>query len=161
VSEIAGLNIANVKCEGKRPHIYVPKEIAKRNKPRKVPLWWDGSTLAELAAWKAERLNLGGKSDSSFVCAQSKAVQGKRLSIRNVQFRWQAAIKVLGKERADNLSIHSGRHSFCSHAIAGGRTVVEVQNAAGHAGLNTLTIYAHLVEDDDEAVGNLFDFAAK
>src|SRR5947207_15602191 len=56
VSEIVGLTLANVKLEGKRPHIYVPKAIAKREKARTVPLWWDGATLAALGEWKQERL---------------------------------------------------------------------------------------------------------
>ncbi len=33
VSEVVGLTLSNVKLVGKRPHIYVPKAIAKRNHP--------------------------------------------------------------------------------------------------------------------------------
>jgi len=33
--------------------------------------------------------------------------------------------------------IHHGRHTFISHALAGGRTLAEVKAAAGHAGLLT------------------------
>ncbi len=50
VSEIVGLTLANVKTEGKRPHIYIPKTIGKGGKARRVPLWWDQSTLADLRA---------------------------------------------------------------------------------------------------------------
>ena len=55
VSEIVGLAVSNVKLTGKRPHLYVPKAIAKRQQARRVPLWWDAGTLADLEAWKQER----------------------------------------------------------------------------------------------------------
>ncbi len=159
VSEIVGLTLANVKTAGKRPHIHVPAAIAKRHKARKVPLWWDAATLACLNAWKAERLAQGATGDSPLVCSQSKGTQGKPLSVRNAQARWKAAIKVLGAERQALLSIHCGRHSFCSHALAGGRSLAEVRDAAGHSNISTTSIYLHAVHDDDEETGNLFDFA--
>jgi site-specific recombinase XerD len=40
--------------------------------------------------------------------------------------------------------------------LYGGRSVVEVQSAAGHSSLATTSIYAHLIEDEDEQIGNLF-----
>jgi integrase/recombinase XerD len=159
VSEIVGLTLANVKLAGQRPHIYIPAAIAKRNKARKVPLWWDAATLASMVAWKAERTVQGATGNSPFVCSQSISTQGKPLSVRNAQARWKAAIKVLGTERQAMLSIHCGRHSFCSHALAGGRTLPEVRDAAGHANISTTSIYLHAVHDDDEQVGSLFDFS--
>lgn len=160
VSEIVGLSLANVKTEGKRPHVHVPASVAKRGKARKVALWWDGATLAAFREWKAERLGQGADSKAPFVCSQSKGTQGKALSVRNAQARWKASIKVLGSERQSVLSIHCGRHSFCSHALAGGRTLPEVRDAAGHANVSTTSIYLHAVRDDDEQVGNLFAFAS-
>lgn len=159
VSEIVGLSLANVKTEGKRPHIHVPASIAKRRKARKVPLWWDAATLAALRDWKAERIGQGADSNAPLVCSQSKGTTGKPLSVRNAQARWKASTKVLGAERQSTLSIHSGRHSFCSHALAGGRTLPEVRDAAGHANVSTTSIYLHVVRDDDETVGDLFAFA--
>lgn len=159
VSEIVGLSMANVKLAGKRPHIHVPAVIAKRHKARKVPLWWDAGTLAALDAWKRERESQGASGADPFVCSQSAGTQGKPLSVRNAQARWKATVKVLGDERRASLSIHSGRHSFCSHALAGGRSLAEVRDAAGHANISTTSIYLHAVRDDDEQVGNLFDFA--
>jgi integrase len=61
VSEIVGLTLANVRLAGQRPHLYVPKAIAKRGKARRVPLWWDAATLADLLAWKVERVQQGAK----------------------------------------------------------------------------------------------------
>jgi site-specific recombinase XerC len=159
VSEIVGLTLSNVKTAGQRPHIHIPAAIAKRHKGRKVPLWWDSATLASLEAWKVEREAQGAEGADLFVCSQSKSTRGKALSVRNAQARFKHAIKVLGVERRASLSIHCGRHSFCSHALAGGRSLAEVRDAAGHANVATTSIYLHAVGDDDEEMGNLFDFA--
>jgi integrase/recombinase XerD len=150
VSEIVGLSMNNMKLDGKRPHIHVPAAIAKRRKARKVPLWWDAANLAALDAWKRERKSEGAEGDDSFADVPS---------VRACQYRFKTAIKALGKERQSTLSIHCGRHSFCSHALAGGRQGAEVRDAAGHANISTTSIYAHVVTDDDEELGNLFTFA--
>ena len=165
-SEIVGLTLSNVKLTGKRLHIYVPRAIAKRHQARRVPLWWDAGTLADLEAWKQQRAAQGATGADPFVCSQARGNHhktgepsfGKPLTARNAQARWKAAIKCLGPERVEVLSIHCGRHSFCSHALAGGRSVAEVRDAAGHANVSTTSIYLHSVVDDDEQVGNLFDF---
>jgi integrase len=166
VSEIAGLRLGDVHVLGDRPHIAVRKAIAKGKKSAKrgdrkaraVPLWWDRATLADLEAWKSERMTVGAKVSDPFVCAQSKSTAGKPLSSRNLQNRWRAAIKVLGAERSKDLSIHCGRHSFCSHSLAGGRTIVDVRDAAGHASISTTSVYLHVVSDDDDTPGDLFNF---
>lgn len=158
VSEIVGLSLANVKVESARPHIHVPAAIAKRGKARKVPLWWDAATLAEIAAWKAERIEQGASPSDPFVCSQAKGTQGKALVARNAQNRWKKCVKVLGAERQAMLSIHCGRHTFVSMSLAGGRSLAEVRDAAGHANISTTSIYVHVVQDDGQ-VGNLFSFA--
>lgn len=158
VSEIVGLSLANLKLEGDRPHIHIPQAIAKRHKARKIPLWWDSGTLAALKTWKQERQASGASGNAPLVCSLSRATFGKALSVRNAQARWKAAIKVLGAERRATLSIHCGRHSFCSHAIAGGRSLTEVRDAAGHSNISTTSIYLHAVCDDSEKIGELFNF---
>ncbi|MBX3440863.1 MAG: site-specific integrase [Planctomyces sp.] len=83
---------------------------------------------------------------------------GKPLTDRNAQTRFKTAIRCLGPDRVKVLSIHCGRHSFVSHALAGGRTLAEIRDAAGHANVSTTSIYLHTVRNDDEPVGTLFDF---
>ena len=175
-SEIAGLKLPNIKLSRRKPNIYIPKAIAKRKKQRLVPLWWDRSTLDDIMAWKNERMAQGTESGDYFVCAQSKSTLGQSLHRINIRHRFQVACRVLGKERlviaeeayADDsskngksyfkhLTIHHGRHSFCSHALAGGRSLAEVRDAAGHADISTTSVYTHVVADDG-AVGSLFDF---
>jgi len=178
-SEIAGLKIQNIKLGGKKPNIYVPKSIAKRKKQRSVPIWWDRGTLDDISAWRDERREgQGAESGDYFVCAQSKSTLGQPLHRINVRHRFQVACRVLGAERLvigqeeysdealkhgesynKQLTIHDGRHSFCSHALAGGRSLAEVRDAAGHSSIATTSVYTHVVGGDEE-VGNLFDFAA-
>ena len=53
VSEIALLSLSNVRTSQVKPHINLPKQIAKRRKHRVVPLWIDRGTLEDLRAWKS------------------------------------------------------------------------------------------------------------
>jgi integrase/recombinase XerD len=160
-SEIAGLTLADVQVDSTRPNIRVRKEIAKGHKPRKVPLTWDAGTLADLREWKRHRREQGAGENDRFVCSQHKDALGHALDRRNLRKRFKAACKVLGSERRAELTIHHGRHSFISHALHGGRSVVEVRAAAGHSSLSTTSLYTHLVDDDDGTVGNLFDFSGR
>lgn len=175
-SEIAGLRLQDIKTSVAQPYIYIAKAIAKRNKARKVPLWWDRSTLDDLIRWKAERQQQGAQATDYFVCVQSKRCFGQKLCRNNVRRRFQVACRALGTERLvigqdtygataqkqgqfynKQLTIHHGRHSFCSHALAGGRSLAEVRDAAGHADISTTGLYAHIVQDGG-ATGHLFEF---
>jgi integrase/recombinase XerD len=156
-SEIAGLTIADVQLDNSRPSIRIRREIGKGHKARKVPLTWDAGTLADLVEWKRFRRDQGAADDDRFVCSQHCDSLGNPLDRRNLRKRFRVSCKVLGRERQAELTIHDGRHSFVSHALHGGRSVVEVRAAAGHSSLATTSIYAHLVDTDDK-VGNLFDF---
>jgi integrase len=154
-SELCGLTLDNVRTDTSRPHIRVPKAIAKGRKARVVPLSFDAGTLADLREWKQYRASQGATGSDSFLCSQSKRSFGKPIDRRNARKRYKAACRCLGAARVAEITIHHGRHSFVSHALHGGRSPVEVQQAAGHASLAVTTIYAHLV-DEDEQVGNLF-----
>ena len=143
-----------------------------------MPIWWDRGTLDDISAWREERRGQGDESGDYFVCAQSKSTLGQPLHRINIRHRFQVACRVLGEERlvigqeeySDEaqkqgksykklLTVHHGRHSFCSHALAGGRSLAEVRDAAGHSSIATTSVYTHVVGSDEE-VGNLFDFAA-
>jgi integrase len=57
---------------------------------------------------------------------------------------------------ASDANLSHGRHTFISHALAGGRTLGEVKAAAGHASLLTTSVHLHVVLDEREQVGELF-----
>lgn len=152
-SEVADLQIADVRVELKRPHLRIRTGASKGGRPRTVPLWWDAGTLRDLAAWKAERLGQDAEHDSPLVAN----CRGTRLSRHTLRKRFRTACKALGPERLTTLTIHHGRHTFISHALAGGRTLAEVRDAAGHANVSITSGYLHVVVDDTE-VGSLFEF---
>ena len=145
-SELNRLTLANVRLSS-RPAIRVPASIGKGGKARTVPLNWDAGTLADLTAWKSLREVQGASANDLFICTKS----GGQIDRRAARKAFQAACRVLDRP----VTIHDGRHSFVSHALHAGRTVVEAREAAGHSTIATTSIYAHLVEDDG-TVGNLF-----
>jgi len=156
VSEIAALRLTDVFVGAGRPHLRIRPEGAKGNRPRVVPLWWDAATLDDLAAWKREREEHGARPDDHVVCCLWPSRYGQPLIRHTIRERFRTACKPLGLERLRNLTIHHGRHTFISHALAGGRTLAEVRMAAGHSSLVTTSIYLHIAVDDDATPGNLF-----
>ena len=83
----------------------------------------------------------------------------KVFSRHTLRKRFRTACKVLGTERLESLTIHHGRHTFISHALAGGRSLAEVRDSAGHCNVSITSGYLHVAVDDEMDVGNLFRFA--
>ena len=79
----------------------------------------------------------------------------KTFSRHTLRKRFRTAWKVLGAARLESLTIHHGRHTFFSHALAGGRSLAEVRDAAGHCNVSITSGYVHVAVDDD-VLGNLF-----
>jgi integrase len=155
VSELIGLRIADVRVGVEKPYILVRAEVAKRHKARRVPLWWDQGTLDDLTAWRDLRVEQGAASAAPFVCSQAERTRGRSLDRQNARARFKVACRVLGRDRVAGLTIHHGRHTFASFALARGVSPVAVQQALGHSSLSVTNVYAHLL-DEDGADGNLF-----
>ena len=113
-------------------------------------------TLDDLAAWKAERARLGAKAEEPLLVSAQDGRESKVFSRHTLRKKHRTACRVLGAERLEGLTIHHGRHTFISHALAGGRTLAEVRDAAGHANVSITSTYLH-VAVEDESVGRLFD----
>lgn len=157
VSEIAALQLDDVRVDSGRPHIRVRPEGAKRGRGRIIPLWWDAGTLDDLKEWKRDREGSGARSHEPFICCLKPARRGEPLIRHTIRERFRTECKVLGLERLKMLTIHHGRHTFVSHTLAGGRSLAEVKAAAGHTTLVTTSVYLHIAVDDDAEVGRLFD----
>lgn len=157
VSEIAGLRLSDLRTDLTRPHIRIRRGAAKGGHPRVVPLWWDAGTLRDLNEWKQERLGQDQDPDALVVACQQGKRLGTRLSRHTLRKRFRTACRALGLDRLRTLTIHHGRHTFISHALAGGRTLAEVRDAAGHANVSITSTYLH-VAVEDQTVGNLFLF---
>ena len=155
-SEIGAVRLGDVVLARRRPHIHLPKSAGKRNQARRVPLWWDAGTLADIAAWVEERARQGACGDDLLICSMQADKRGRRLSRQAIRARFRTACKSLGPERLQDLTIHHGRHTFISHALAGGRTLAEVRDAAGHSNISITSAYLHVAVDDDGEPGQLF-----
>jgi integrase/recombinase XerD len=147
-SEIANLQNGDVRTEASRPHIRIRVGASKGGRPRMVPLWWDAGTLEDLKTWKRD---CGGEGDQFIAPLHDD----KPFSRHTLRKRYRTACRVLGAERLETLTIHHGRHTFISHALAGGRTLAEVRDAVGHANVSITSAYLHVAVEDD-SVGSLF-----
>lgn len=149
--EIAGLELRDFQVEGERPYIHIRRDNTKgkeeKRRARKVPLWWDQGTRECLHQWLTARTCQGATGSDPYVCSIGKRRSGSRLSPVAVSRRWETAIRILGS-RASDLTIHCGRHTFISHALAGGHSLPAVRDAAGHANIATTSIYLHAIEED-------------
>ncbi len=174
VSEATGLRLRDISVNVDRPRIKVPAAVAKGRKVRRtngkavkvgsravareVSLLWDTGTLADLRSWKEFRERQGASANDLYLCSQQATAFGKRLDRRNARSRFIAACGVLGRDRAAEITIHHGRHSYISHALAGGKSLAEVAASAGHANITITAIYTHVAVDDDGQIGSLFSF---
>jgi integrase len=90
------------------------------------------------------------------VCCVLEYRRGRPIQRAAIRRRFISERKVLGLARLRTLTIHHGRHTFISHALAGGRTLAEVRAAAGHLNVAITSGYLHVVVEGDEEVGELF-----
>lgn len=77
VSEIAGLQVSDVRVETSRPHLRIRRGASKGGRPRVVPLWWDSGTLRDLAEWKT----------SGWIAVQGPRSRSSPRSVRTVANR--------------------------------------------------------------------------
>jgi integrase len=158
-SEIAQLQVGDVRTEVARPHIHIRVGASKGGKSRTVPLWWDAGTLANLGEWGKWRIDCDAAADQPLVASLRKGQSATSLSRHTLRKRFRTACKILGAERLQSLTIHHGRHTFISHALAGGRTLAEVRDAVGHGNISITSQYIHSGLDTNSTIGNLFEIA--
>lgn len=101
----------------------------------------------------------GGAGNNALLCVQAHR-RGQGLQRAAVRRRFLSACWVLGRERVRTLTIHHDRHTFISHALAGGRSLAEVRAAAGHVNVAVTSAYLYIVVEEHEAVGELFRFGS-
>ena len=120
----------------------------------------NGLTLGELGPnpleFRVDRLRAGAEYDEPFQASLIPGRAVKTFSRHTLRKRFRTACKVLGAARLETLTIHHGRYMFISHAQAGGKSLAEVRDAAGHANVSITSGYLHVAVDDEAGVGNLF-----
>lgn len=148
--EICGLRIKDLVLKGAAPTLRVRKEYGKGKKARRVSLDWDRGTLEDIREWVKFRVEVQGAQPSDRVVVVQRCGKLTPLRENKVASRWKTAIKCLGPERVSQLSIHTGRHTFSSHATARGWTSGDVRDALGHASISTTNRYVHGQVDTPE-----------
>jgi integrase/recombinase XerD len=131
VSEAAGLLLMNVHLGEK-----ILIVTGKGNKERMVPFGGDAWT------WLSEWINHARPEivKSAAIPTVFVNYQGKPLSRKGIWKRFQE-IEIRAGLFA---KVHTLRHSFATHLLAGGADLRTVQELLGHADLSTTQIYTHV-----------------
>tara|TARA_B100000686_G_scaffold342358_1_gene421348 strand:+ start:393 stop:1073 length:681 start_codon:yes stop_codon:yes gene_type:complete len=166
--EARQITLDDLCLDGPRPHVRVRKEVAKTKSERRAPAWWDATTLEDLRWAKEWRAQHHGRTGGDTILSGRT---GEPFTKRRLAWRWCSLVRRLCgcKKSSSNhdagchmaaLVPYCGRHTFASMALHGGRTLVEVRDAMGHASIATTNTYLHVpVEDGDPELGSLFDFS--
>jgi integrase len=105
--------------------------------------------------WRADRAARGAKGVDPFVAPLQAGREALTFSRHTLRKRFRTACRVSGKERLKHLTIHHGRHSFISRALACERTLADVRDAAGHSDVTITSGYLHVAVEEN-GVGALF-----
>jgi integrase len=137
-------------------HAAIAEGPPKSGKPRVVAI--DPATVALLRAWKRDR----GLLQLSF--AQPDAIvfgnlEGQHLGPERVTRNFGEAVARCRKEHPELpvITLHGLRHTHVSVLLSSGVPVKTVSSRVGHSSpLITMSIYAHLMDGDDESASDLF-----
>ena len=151
-SEIAKLQVGDVRTGiGAAAHPHSQRRFERRTATHGSVLVGRGD-VGRFAAWKADRVRSGADFNEPFLASLIPGRTAKTFSRHTLRKRFRTACKVLGAARLEGLTIHHGRHTFISHALAGERTLAEVRDAAGHANVSITSGYLHIAVDDETAL---------
>jgi integrase/recombinase XerD len=114
----------------------VIRVLGKRRKERLVPFGeaaasWLGRYLDEGRPSLAKR----GRSDRVFLNQAGKGISRKGIWKRFDGFRQLSGVEA---------KVHTFRHSFATHLLAGGADLRTVQELLGHSDISTTQIYTHI-----------------
>jgi len=132
VSEVVGLDLGHI-----FPDEMVLRVLGKGDKERYVPLgeeaaWWLQSYISQA---RPRLCHQDRKTDACFLNRR-----GSRLTRKGMWKRFREAADLAGVQG----KIHTLRHSFATHLLAGGADLRSVQELLGHADIATTQIYTHL-----------------
>jgi len=131
VSEAATLTFDGLFLEEK-----VVRVLGKRRKERIIPFGDDAA--AALARYLSEARPLlakGSRSDRVFLNRAGKGISRKGIWKRFDLIRQSAGVEA---------KVHTFRHSFATHLLAGGADLRTVQELLGHTDISTTQIYTHV-----------------
>jgi len=138
ISEAAGLTFDSLFLKER-----ILRVVGKRRKGRIVPFGEDAARwLTAYLETARPVLAKGRRSDRVFLNHQGKGISRKGVWKRFSKLRSLSGVE--GK-------VHTLRHSFATHLLAGGADLRTVQELLGHSDIATTQIYTHV---DPEALGD-------
>jgi len=133
ISEAAGLTFQQLYLEEKLLRV-----LGKRRKERLVPFGEEAlSWMTRYLTEARPLLEKHGKSDFVFLNQEGKGISRKGIWKRFSQIRAKSGVKA---------KVHTFRHSFATHLLAGGADLRTVQELLGHTDIATTQIYTHIDE---------------
>jgi integrase/recombinase XerD len=133
ISEAAGLTFQQLYLEEKLLRV-----LGKRRKERLVPFGEEAlSWMMRYLTEARPLLEKHGKSDFVFLNQEGRGISRKGIWKRFSQIRTKSGVKA---------KVHTFRHSFATHLLAGGADLRTVQELLGHTDIATTQIYTHIDE---------------
>ncbi len=135
ISEAASLNFDSLYLSERFIRV-----MGKRRKERMLPFGEEALTwLRRYLDEGRPSLEHGKRSDRVFLNRAGRGISRKGVWKRFSELRLASGVD--GK-------VHSLRHSFATHLLAGGADLRTVQELLGHADISTTQIYTHVDADD-------------
>ncbi|MCR4715121.1 MAG: tyrosine recombinase [Treponemataceae bacterium] len=138
ISEASGLLLQNVHIEERLLWVR-----GKGDKERLAP--FGGEALKWLSLWLSDgRPSIVGSRAVPWVFVN---YQGKQFSRKGIWKRFKELEAQVGLDA----KVHTLRHSFATHLLAGGADLRSVQELLGHSDLSTTQIYTHVSSEELQA----------
>ena len=134
ISEAAGLTFDRLYLKERLLRV-----LGKRKKERLIPFGDDARFWLDRYLEEARpHFEKGRKSDLVFLNQE-----GKGISRKGIWKRFSGIRAVSGV----SAKVHTFRHSFATHLLAGGADLRTVQELLGHSDISTTQIYTHIEEE--------------
>jgi integrase/recombinase XerC len=141
VSEIVGLDVADVDLTGKEARVW-----GKRSKERLVVMGRPAQRALRAYLERGRTVLLGeNRSPALFL-----NVDGSRLTVRSVQKIVKEYALKAGLEK--DIHPHLLRHTFATHLLDGGADLRTVQELLGHESLASTQVYTHISQSQARRV---------
>jgi len=137
ISEACDLKIANVHLDERLILVH-----GKGDKERIVPFGERALQKMEIYLNESRPVLTKGRNVAEFFVNY----KGEPISRKGVWKRFQELEKLSGVDA----KVHTLRHSFATHLLAGGADLRSVQELLGHSDLSTTTIYTHVTDNQLE-----------
>jgi integrase/recombinase XerD len=146
VGEAVGIEVRDVHGKEIPPRLHIRN--AKGGKDRYVPI--AAALVAELRHWWLAHQNRTflfpspgrGWADRSLTLSQSMAASTAPMSVSSVQMAYRLARAASGVNAAS--TTHTLRHSYATHLLEEGVSLLQLSKYLGHESIETTVIYTHL-----------------